>query len=201
MSSQVETRASPASKASKAISPAKLAHVVLRSPRYAETVQWYKTLLVARTAYANDGLTFLTYDDEHHRIAVMNIPVLIDRPGGTAGVDHIAFTYDSLNDLILTYERLKAEGIEPFWAVNHGPTTSLYYRDPDQNQVELQIENFDTDEEGDAFFASEPFSINPIGVDFDPEDYRRRLDAGESEAALKVRPVTGPRSLDTVPLR
>ena len=88
MSSQVETRTSPAATTQRAISPAKLAHVVLRSPRYAQTVQWYKTLLVARTAYANEGLTFLTYDDEHHRIAVMNIPILTDRPGGTAGVDH-----------------------------------------------------------------------------------------------------------------
>jgi len=32
--------------------------------------------------------------------------------------------------------------------VNHRPTTSMYYRDPDGNRVELQIDNFPTAKEG-----------------------------------------------------
>ena len=201
MSSTAQTRNSPLPAELKPISPSKLAHVVLRSPRYAQTVHWYKTLLVARVAYANEALPFLTYDEEHHRIAVLNIPILADKPPGTAGIDHLAFTYDSLSDLMGTYKRLKGAGITPIWAVNHGPTTSLYYRDPDQNQVELQVENFDTDAEGDAYFVSESFAINPIGVDFDPEDLYRRVQEGVPESVLKIRPNTGPRSLDSIPLR
>lgn len=37
---------------------------------------------------------------------------------------------------------------------NHGPTTSLYYRDPDGNQIETQVDNFETAEEATAFMNS-----------------------------------------------
>ena len=48
-----------------------------------------------------------------------------------------------------------------------GPTTSRYYADPDHNQIELQVEKFDTIAESTAFFYSAEFAENPIGVEFD----------------------------------
>lgn len=186
-----------------AVSPAKLAHVVLRTPRFEGMKKWYLALLNGRVSYENEALAFLCYDEEHHRIALINIPVLADKAPGTSGMDHLAFTYNNLSDLYATYRRVKeGDGIVPFWAINHGPTTSLYYRDPDGNQVELQVDNFDTDEEGNAFFASPEFAENPIGVDFDPEELGRRLAAGEADSAIKKRPNIGPRGLaDGVPLQ
>ena len=185
------------------ISPIKFAHVVLRTPRFEAMKKWYLALLHGRVAYENEALAFLCYDEEHHRIALINIPQLADKSPGSSGMDHMAFTYASLADLAATYARLKGEeNITPFWAINHGPTTSLYYRDPDGNQVELQVDNFDSDEEGNAFFASTAFAENPIGVDFDPEELGRRLAAGESEASIKARPNIGPRTIhDGVPLQ
>ena len=53
------------------------------------------------------------------------------------GVDHVAYTYASLGDLVDTYSRLKKRGIEPYWPVRHGPTLSLYYRDPDGIRIGL----------------------------------------------------------------
>jgi hypothetical protein len=40
--------------------------------------------------------------------------------------------------------------IRPFYSINHGPTTSLYYTDPDGNRVELLVDNFATAGEGQA---------------------------------------------------
>ena len=68
-----------------------------------------------------------------------------------------------------TYERLKGEGITPVWTINHGPTTSLYYQDPNGHRVELQIDNFETTEALNAWFRTPAFAENPIGVEFDPE--------------------------------
>ena len=51
------------------------------------------------------------------------------------GVDHVAYTYDSLDDLLENYEQLKVEGIMPYWCVHHGLTVSMYYADPDGNPV------------------------------------------------------------------
>ena len=126
------------------IRPTKFAHVVLRTNRFRETVDWYRTVLHAWPAFENDLLAFITYDDEHHRLAFVNTPDAPDPAPGTAGIDHFAYTYETLGDLVLTYERLKGEGIVPVWTINHGPTTSLYYQDPNGNRVELQIDNFET---------------------------------------------------------
>ena len=56
------------------ISPAKFAHVVLRTASYDAVIAWYATVLQARVAFRNDFIAFLTYDDEHHRVAVINSP-------------------------------------------------------------------------------------------------------------------------------
>jgi hypothetical protein len=50
--------------------------------------------------------------------------------GKEAGLHHMAFTFKSLGELLETFTRLKDGGIRPFWCINHGPTTSMYYRDP-----------------------------------------------------------------------
>ena len=101
--------------------------------------------------YANEFITFLTYDDEHHRVAIANMPGLLPKPKFLSGVDHAAFTYADLGDLLLTYRRLERSGIKPHWCINHGGTTSMYYHDPDHNQVELQIDNFHSHDEMNAF--------------------------------------------------
>src|SRR6187549_3526931 len=102
------------------VKPQKLAHIVRRTSQFDEMVRWYCTVLGAEVVHADGTLAFLTYDDEHHRIAIAGIPGLEDQPAMAAGTDHIAFTYGSLDDLLHTYVRLKAEGIEPFWCINHG---------------------------------------------------------------------------------
>lgn len=182
-------------------SPVKLAHVVFRTSRFAEMVSWYKKVMNAEPAFENESIAFLAYDDEHHRIAFINVPNLAEQPAGQAGVHHIAFTYENLDTLLENYERLKEMGVEPIWPVNHGPTTSLYYADPDGNQLEFQIDNYDTVEEAGQFFFSEAFSKNPIGVDVDPAALHERLRAGEDQHKLKMRPPSGSRGVETIPIR
>jgi catechol 2,3-dioxygenase-like lactoylglutathione lyase family enzyme len=169
------------------IAPAKLAHVVRRTARFDEMVAWYETVLAARTVHADGVLAFLTYDDEHHRIAIARLPGLEDAPAMAAGTDHIAFTHADLGDLLNTWARLMAEGIEPYWCLNHGPTTSMYYKDPDGNKVELQIDNFDTDETN-RWMGSGEFAKNPIGIIFEPEELLARYRSGEPLETLLRRP-------------
>ena len=170
------THEQPASGAVKPMirhSPAALAHVVLRtSPdTYQRMIDFYKEVLNATIVHTTPVLTFLRYDHEHHRIAIINIPDTLPKPKGVshAGLDHIAFTYPTLTALAQQYKNLKAieRPIQPLWSVNHGPTTSLYYRDPDGNKIELQVDNFDLQEDADAFMKGPLYSQNPMGTDFD----------------------------------
>ncbi|RHZ55181.1 hypothetical protein CDV55_102061 [Aspergillus turcosus] len=174
--------------------PYKLAHVVFQTTRYDEMITWYERILNAKANFRNDVVCFMSYDDEHHRIAIVRQPGLTEHVRSAAGLHHVAFTYKSLNDLLTAYSERKKLGIEPIWCVNHGTTTSIYYRDPDGNNVETQVDNFDTDEETTAFMESPLFEENPIGTDFDPEELLARLQAGEDEAILKKRVEIGRRS-------
>ena len=180
------TRTLPAS--SQRIVPDKFAHVVLKTANYDAVIAWYATVLQARVAFRNDFIAFLTYDDEHHRVAVLNTPGSPAPDPGAAGVHHIAYTYAGLGELLSTYRRLKASGIEPARCINHGPTTSMYYRDPDGLRVELQIDNFATMDEAHAYLKGPDFAENPIGVIFDPEQLIRDYEAGLAFDDLVRRP-------------
>ncbi|MEY2927350.1 MAG: hypothetical protein RL367_1827 [Pseudomonadota bacterium] len=193
--------AEPVTLKSGIVSPTRLAHLVLRTSRIKEMLAWYKLVLNATVAFENDEIAFLAYDDEHHRIAFVNIPGLAPQPAGMVGMHHIAFTYNSLDELLGNYEILRDKGITPKWCVNHGPTTSMYYGDLEDNQVEFQVDNYPTVEEAGAFFFSEAFATNTIGVDFDPEDLLRRVRAGENQDEIKRRPPSGPRGVDTIRIR
>lgn len=63
----------------------------------------------------------------------------------------------------------------------------MYYRDPDGNEVELQVDNFDTADEAIEFMNSPKFEQNPIGVDYDPEVFVKRVRGGEDEKSIKKR--------------
>jgi catechol 2,3-dioxygenase-like lactoylglutathione lyase family enzyme len=160
------------------ISPAKFAHFVLRTGQIDRVAEWYRIVLNARIVFRNDMLCFLSYDDEHHRLALINIPGAPVRDPDSTGTDHVAYSYKDLGELLATYRRLKAHGILPHWPINHGVTTSMYYRDPDNNRVELQIDNFPTVEELQGYFQSRAFADNPVGVTYDPEQLCRDYEAG-----------------------
>jgi len=173
--------------------PSKFAHIVYRTRRFDDMVDWYEKVFEAKVQYRNPALAFLTYDDEHHRFAFANLSVLA--PAGAAsdgradaGVDHVAYTYASLGDLLDTYERLKRQGIAPYWPIRHGPTLSLYYQDPDGNRMEFQVDSFGSAEETNAYMLSDAFASNPIGVQFDPEELAEQFRAGVPEARLLARP-------------
>lgn len=166
------------------ISPQQLAHVVLKSGQKESLTAWYLEVLGARLQQDAGDTSFLTFDDEHHRIAIVHVPDATSPSPRSAGMAHMAFTFGDLGDLLHKFDELRSKGIEPFWSVNHGTTASLYYRDPDENIVELQSDNFPTSEEGAAYLRSDHFVANPIGVVFDPDASLARLRAGESPAEL-----------------
>ena len=151
----------------------------------------YGTVFGARVVHEDPRLAFLTWDAESHRLALVKLPGFLRYLFPLArlrrkfyGVDHIGFTVRSLERLLTTYERLKKAGIIPVFSINHGPTTSLYYEDPDGIRLEFQVENFPTAEETAKYFFGSAFAENPIGVTFDPDYLLERLRDGADLAEL-----------------
>jgi len=158
--------------------PVLFAHFVLRSANIEPMIDWYRAVLNMRIVQRTPYICFLTYDEEHHRLGIVNLPALTAPDAKSWGLAHVAYTFADLGALLSTYRRLKAAGIEPYRPIHHGPTISLYYRDPDGNSVELQVDRFTTKAETAAFFTTPEFERNPIGVDFDPEALARAWEAG-----------------------
>ncbi len=151
--------------------PARFGHIVLRTKRFKQMAPWYKTVLNAEALFEIPHGAFLTFDDEHHRVLIVEDPALVDRPPMAEGVAHYAYLFNSLDDLMTTYARLRDENqITPTYCVNHGFQFSLYYHDPDQNEVELGCDNFPSREAMNEWFENGEFAKNFFGYNFDPED-------------------------------
>jgi catechol-2,3-dioxygenase len=174
-----------------AISPSLFAHFVVRTSNFEGMRAWYQTVLTAKIVHDNGTLCFMTYDDEHHRLALVNVPGLKKPAADSWGLNHLAYSYNSLRDLLSTYVRLRDQGIVPFRPINHGPTVSIYYHDPDGTGIELQVDTFPTKQEAQDWFGRDAFKENPIGVLFDPEDLLKAFEAGVPEEELLARPKCG----------
>ena len=178
--------------------PSRFSHIVLRTRRFEEMARWYKTVLHAEALFEIPNGAFLTYDDEHHRVLIIQDPRIPapaegeTRQPAPEGVAHWAYLFDSLSDLMTTYARLRdEEGIRPTYCTNHGFQFSLYYHDPDGNEVELGCDNFATREEMNAWFAEGHFAKNFFGYMFDPEDAYKWHREGVPDAEIFERTYRG----------
>jgi catechol-2,3-dioxygenase len=181
------------------VKPVMFAHVVYQTRRYDEMIRWYQDVFEAEVVSGGPVLSFLTYDDEHHRFAIANLDVL--RPGssekdrqGDVGVNHVAYTFATPTALLRTYKRLKKKGILPYWPVHHGVTLSLYYKDPDGNRMEFQVD-CGSKSETLARLSTEAFAANPVGVGYDPDLLLARMEGGEGDATLVLMPEGPPAAI------
>lgn len=181
----------------KPITPAKIAHWGMRTTpeNFEKMIEWHCAFFGGEVVYKIPSAAFIRFDDEHHRLVIVADPghQPLENRRAACGIYHIAFTLDTLADLATSYEQKKARGILPHWPVNHGMSTSMYYFDPDKNEFEMQVDNFDTAEEAHAFMNTDEYKLNPIGVDIVPDELVRRVRSGELETEIKKRPVIGKR--------
>jgi len=162
--------------------PSKFAHIVYRTHRFDEMIDWYTRVFEAEIRYRDEHYAFISYDDEHHRVAFINLGPL---PTGSTmprtdvpGVHHVAYTWKTLDELLDTYKRLAEMGIKPVSPVRHGMTLSFYYADPDGNGLEFQIDLMDANA-ATEFMHGPVFARNPGGESFDPEALIARYESGQ----------------------
>lgn len=189
------------------LAPMRMSEIVLKTARFEEMKAWHqgvqgvapffesspsgpkRELKPGEQERASDiRLCFIRLHLEHpyaQVLAIFEVPGTRAAPaGGDPGLHHMQFRNATMDDLFARYERLKALGIRPHRTANHGPGTSFYYRDPDQNIVELSANNFATVEEYKAFFTSEGYKRNPSGIDIDADAYVARYRSGTPLAEL-----------------
>jgi catechol 2,3-dioxygenase len=169
------------------IKPA-LHHVTIKTSRLSEMIAWYELVVGAQVQFQDKVAAWMTNDDANHRLGFLAVPGLDDDAHKTRhnGMHHSAFEYGSFADLMSSYDRLRKEGVEPAFCLDHGLTISLYYKDPDGNFVELQSDNFsDWKLSGEWMRTSPDFAHNPIGTFFDPARVYDVFKAGADFKALQ----------------
>ncbi|MDR3530118.1 MAG: VOC family protein [Rhodopila sp.] len=179
----------------------KLHHYGLITSNMNTMINWYRTALGMTVNHQEAvpaeqqghapfaGMAFLSNDEADHRLVFFEVRDLVADPDKHRHprLQHVAFACDTLDDLFGTYVRLKGLGIEPAWAADHGVGTAFYYEDPDQNVVEINVNNY-----GNAWTATEHMRTSaPITVAVDPEKMVTAREAGASPWEVHKRAVAG----------
>ncbi|MDQ6695908.1 MAG: VOC family protein [Actinomycetota bacterium] len=161
----------------------KFAHVVYQTGQPDAMRDWYCTVLDGHVVFENEALTFVTFDEEHHRVAFLTPPVPLEpKKPTTAAMHHTAYTFPHIDDLLERYQLLRDKDITPAVCIAHGVTTSMYYRDPDGNMVEMQVDAFADPDEATAYMRGPEYGADAVGPQFDPEEIlRRRMDGASPE--------------------
>ncbi len=156
-------------------------HFNLKTTRLQELIDWYSVVVGAEVTFQDATGAWLTNDAANHRIALLAFPGFVDDPDKDThtGMHHSAFEYERFEDLNASYLRLRERGIEPDICIDHGMTLSYYYKDPDGNHVELQVDAFgDWEASREWMRTSSDFHANPIGVFVEPEQIASEAAAG-----------------------
>jgi catechol-2,3-dioxygenase len=172
----------------------KLAHLILNTSNYEASKKWYLEVLEATIGVetTDQSACFIRIDDSHHRIGMFRVSETDGSPAMTAPgsddgvkarVNHFAFEYPTLEALFENYERLAASAIEPRVCLNHGPTMSMYYADPNGNTVELYYDTKYTEEQIAAFYAGGDRYVLGM-IPFDPAAKHKELRSGKSVAEV-----------------
>jgi catechol 2,3-dioxygenase len=179
-----------------------LHHVNLKTTRMHELIEWYGKVIGVEVTHLSQGAAWLTNDAANHRLALLAVPGLKDDPDKIehTGMHHSAYEYPTFDELMNAFDRLRAEGIEPAFCLDHGMTISMYYRDPDGNFVELQADTFGDWVKSKAHMQTSPeFEANPIGVFFDPARLLAAYKSGQSPNELHRAAMAGKFEPDPIP--
>jgi len=127
------------------IHPERIAHIVLKVRNLEESKKFYTETLGMQVMKQVPEIkaVFLSFNGrDHHEIALFEIGSKADTPKASqTGMLHFAMRLRTEEDLVAAYRELKEKGVPVSFTVNHGVSKSVYFRDPDNNELEVYCDN------------------------------------------------------------
>jgi catechol 2,3-dioxygenase-like lactoylglutathione lyase family enzyme len=182
-----------------------LHHTGNQTARMDEMLAWYRNVLgqvetlsgvPPQTVFPS---VWTSNDWAHHRMGFLKTPTVeaTEFSATSPGVQHTAWEYASLDDLLSSWERITKVGINPLFCVNHGISYAFYYRDPDGNLVELLCDAFgDHERSKEVILTNDAVRSNPAGTPVDPNKLAEARRAGMDLDEIYERSYAGELSPD-----
>lgn len=120
----------------------RIGHVRFRVRDLERAIRFYSGILHLRLVERAGGtFAFLSGSDSHHDVALQLADV--DAPGTAphaTGVDHVAFELHGKKEFALAFKAAAEAGVE-VKTIDNGISWSMYFPDPEGNQLELFCDN------------------------------------------------------------
>lgn len=121
----------------------RVAHVVIKVRNLEKSLDFYTRILgLKEMGRIPPMVVFLSTGRDHHELGIAEVGP--DAPNGKfaeVGMEHFAFKLRNEDDLLEAYQTLLRENVEIAYTVNHGVTKSIYFYDPDGNELEVYSDN------------------------------------------------------------
>ncbi len=127
------------------IHPERIAHVVLKVRDLEKSKKFYTETLGMHVMKHVPEIkaVFLSFNGrDHHEIALFEIGAKAEAPKpNQSGMLHFAMRLRTEDDLLAAYKEFKEKNVPVSFTVNHGVSKSIYFRDPDDNELEVYTDN------------------------------------------------------------
>jgi catechol 2,3-dioxygenase len=165
----------------------RIGHIVIKVRELERSRKFYTDVLgLTETMVMKEAKMafFASNARDHHEIAVAEVGADAAGPQvKQVGLFHIAFRLRNEGELRAAYEELKAKKVPITWTVDHGITKSVYFRDPDGNQLELYCDN--TPEYIAEFLKHPHASMERLDFAQDSPGFRTFTDTVDKERVAK----------------
>lgn len=121
----------------------RVAHVVIKVRSLEKSLDFYTRILGLKVmGRIPPSVVFLSTGRDHHELAIAELgPEAPNAQFYEIGLEHFAFKLRDEDDLREAYDTLLRENVEIAYTVNHGVTKSVYFYDPDGNELEVYADN------------------------------------------------------------
>ena len=140
----------------------RLGHVVLKMRDLEEAKRFYGGVLGMQITDEREGFgVFFRFSDYHHDIAIFKVSEDAAAPlGDQVGLSHVAMVVDSLDDVRGWYQRLKEHNVAIVRTTDHGVTRSVYFKDPEGNDLEIYCDNPDFNYFENSIIRGDPLKLD-----------------------------------------
>ncbi len=146
-----------------------IGHVHLKVSDLERSIEFYrKALGFELTQRYGGSAAFLSAGGYHHHLGLNTWHSAGSQPGPerAPGLYHFAVLYSMRKELAGAYQNLLDQGLSIDGASDHGVSEAIYFRDPDQNGIEIYWDRpkdeWPTDSDGNIAMVSEPLDLKDL---------------------------------------